>query len=652
MLEALIDIGGKILSDQNMIDSSIVKVNYEDNKGNIKKIIFIDFDTSLKKVNFDSAEMDEDTAYTYLHLGRAGGPNACQYRVTFTNPTSLISEVVSQLREMDLPEDIKDKLGVVTDEFFYDFGENVTPKYRYMLDMYKAEIIEESLSDIYGEFKDAAKPYKEVQSKLQKELQKYLEKSLGAKSKQIGLYSLCIDGEPIPFSDWYKKLVEKSFENVPSNNKDSGDLCCSYCGSTQNCTADLSEMGIKYYTTNQVIFANNFDRKNYSKNMVLCKECKDMLLTGENFIQNSMKGRISKLDVYIIPHIIYSSYDFGRDDMYRLSEKLNQTVNMSNNIESLEKYKGELKALSLAEGEGNRYLINLMFYKKMNQATKILKLIKDIDPGIFEKIGESVNKSLNLFEKHFAPKVINRKNQRGLNQVYYMTPVKLSQQSPAQYQNVLSIYEALFYGRKLGQSEIISNIVKCIKINWFERGDYNVSSQDSRNYIDFKIVDGLFYMMFMENMGNIERGESMDISELNVKENYKNYIKDMGYNEQQASLFLLGCLVGAAGRKQNSRDLDKRQDENKSTGTYKPVLNKLNFNGMDFAKVKRLSNEIFNKLKQEKILMYNEAVFSAHKNLIGLNENKWKYNKDENLYYILSGYAFETMKKREENKNE
>ena len=652
MLEAIIDTGGKILSDQNIIDSNIIKVNYEDNKEIIKKIIFINFDTHQNKLSFDYAEMDEDTVYEYLHLGRSGGPNACQYRVTFTNPVSLISEVVSQLRDKDVPKDIREKLDMIIDEFYYDFGEKVTPKYRFMLDMHKAGIIDESLGDVCEKAKDKAKPFKEVQNNLQKELQKYLEKFTGAKNKQIGLYTLCIDGTPIAFSDWYKKLIEDSFEEVSPNGEENDDLCCSYCGSTKSCTADLSEMSIKYYTTNQVIFANNFDIKNYDKNMVLCKSCKDKLLAGENFIQNNMKGRISKLDVYIIPHIIYSSYDFDREDMLRLSEKLRQTINMSNNIDNLTRYKNELKALNLASGKGNRYLINLVFYKKMNQATKILKLIKDIDPGIFEKIGESVNDSLKLFEKYFAPWITNRKFQRGLNLIYYMTPVKLSQQSPVQYQNVLGIYEALFYGRSVSRREIISNIVSCFKINWFEQGDYNVSAPDSKNYIDFKIADGLFYMVFMENMGNIERGEAMDALSLNIKENYKNFISDMGYDEQKASLFLLGCLVGAVGRKQNSKDAENKQDGNKTSGNYKPVLNKLNFNGMDFAKVKRLSNDIFEKLRQEKILMYNEAVFSAHKNLLGLNENQWKYNKDENLYYILSGYAFETMKKKEETKNE
>ncbi len=646
MLEEIIEIGEKILAEQDIIDSRIIKVNIEDDKGNPKKIVIIDFDTANKKVNFKVKEMDEDTVSQYLNLGRDGGPNANQWYVTFTNSVSLTSEVVSQLAEKEIPADIKEKLNLITDEFYYDFGEDVTPKYRYMLDLYKIGVISESLKEIYEKYKEESKPYKEVQSYLQKEFQKYLEKSKGAKKKQIGLYTLSIDGQAVGSSKWYRDLVKKRFTVQNQNLTDNEKLCCSFCGSKEGCTSNLSEMSIKYYTTNQLIFANNFDRKNYDKNMVLCKSCKDKLLTGEKFVQNHMQGKISKLDVYIIPHIIYSSYEFKQNDLYRLSNKLKQTINTANNIENLKIYKYGLQELDEAAGEGNHYLINLAFYKKMNQATKILKLIKDINPGIFEKIGESINEAQFTFEKYFQL-IPKRKYQRGLNLVYYMTPIRLSQKVPTQYQNVLNIYEALFYGRKLNREEIISNITECLKINWFEQVDYNVSSPNSRDFIDFRISDGLYYMLFLENMGNVERSKIMDVSKLNLKDNYKGYITDMRYDDQQASLFLLGCLVGAVGRSQNSKAAAAD-----NSGTYKPILNKINFNGMDFVKVKRLSNEILNKLRQEKILRYTEAIFSAHKMLMGLNEKNWKYNKDENLYYILSGYAYETMKKREEKKDE
>jgi len=108
----------------------------------------------------------------------------------------------------------------------------------------------------------------------------------------------------------------------------------------------------------------------------------------------------------------------------------------------------------------------------------------------------------------------------------------------------------------------------------------------------------------------------------------------MGYNEQQTSLFLLGNIIGAIGNAQYKRSSDGK----------KPILNKLNFNGMDKSKLVRLSNEIFNKLRQEKILPYNEMIYGKFKELFDKNRDSWNLNKDENLFYILSGYGYCTNK--------
>ena len=76
----------------------------------------------------------------------------------------------------------------------------------------------------------------------------------------------------------------------------------------------------------------------------------------------------------------------------------------------------------------------------------------------------------------------------------------------------------------------------------------------------------------------------------------------------------------------------------------KPILNKINFGGIDKAKLQRLSNDIFGKLDQEKILKNNEIVFQQHKELLDKNFKKWSLNKNENLFYILSGYSYASMK--------
>lgn len=650
MLEAMIEIGEKILRDQDIIESRIKDVSIQDKKGQVRYVAKLNFDIENNSFKVDLEEADSNSVKRYIHLGRDGGPNANQWYVTFTGLNALIAEVVSQLAKMDLPDLVIENLNNVLDNFYYDFGEKITPKYRYMLDINKLGISSEQLPALLQEYQNENKPYKSLLDQLQKELQKYIESKYEIKSNQIALYTLAINGEPIASTPWYKKLLEEKFKEGGEEKKQKVDrlidqATCSFCGSNNNVTSDLRKMNIKYYTTNQNIFASNFDKKNYSKNMVLCQKCYDSLLTSETFIQNQMKARISKLDVYIIPHIVFSTYELTKGDLYYVSDKLIQSINMANNIEHVETYKNELLDLTSNLGEDNYILINIVFYKKMNQATKILKLIKDVNPSILDLIAESVNRTQLWINDYYSEGVANRKMQKGMNLVYYMTPIKLSQQSPAQYQKVLNIYESIFYHRKLNKRLILKNVIDTLKICWFEQPEYNVSGSDSKKYIDFKIMDALFYVGFLEKMGNLERGEGMDITKLNLKDQYISYIEEINYDEQQTALFLLGCMVGAIGRKQNNRN--NKSGGNKDSGTYKPILNKLNFNGMELSKIKRLSNEIPSKMRQEKILIFYERVYQNQKYLLDLNEKNWNYNKDENLYYLLSGYAYETMRKFE-----
>ena len=115
---------------------------------------------------------------------------------------------------------------------------------------------------------------------------------------------------------------------------------------------------------------------------------------------------------------------------------------------------------------------------------------------------------------------------------------------------------------------------------------------------------------------------------------FNDFIKEMRYDEQQTAMFLLGTLIGEIGNVQYGRSEDGN----------KPILNKLNFNGIDRSKIIRLVKDVFNKLNQEKIRKYNELTFFEMKRLLDKNLDNWKLSKDENLFYILSGYSFVTVK--------
>ena len=127
----------------------------------------------------------------------------------------------------------------------------------------------------------------------------------------------------------------------------------------------------------------------------------------------------------------------------------------------------------------------------------------------------------------------------------------------------------------------------------------------------------------------------MDVTNLKLDEELKQYIKEMGYTEEETALFLLGVLMGNIGTAQYNRNRESAR---------KPILNKINFGGIDKPKLQRLSSEVFGKLQQEKILKNNEIVFQQHKELLDKHFKKWSLNKNENLFYILSGYAHASMK--------
>jgi CRISPR-associated protein Csh1 len=94
---------------------------------------------------------------------------------------------------------------------------------------------------------------------------------------------------------------------------------------------------------------------------------------------------------------------------------------------------------------------------------------------------------------------------------------------------------------------------------------------------------------------------------------------------------LLGYLLGEAA---NAQYNDGK--------TSKPILDKLNYQGMDFVKVQRLALEVFEKLKQYKKLSLpmTEAVNACAMHILSKYSTNWPLNHLENVFYIVSGYAY------------
>ncbi len=119
------------------------------------------------------------------------------------------------------------------------------------------------------------------------------------------------------------------------------------------------------------------------------------------------------------------------------------------------------------------------------------------------------------------------------------------------------------------------------------------------------------------------------------------FLNGQGFNEQQQALFFLGNLVNQVGYAQF-----------KAGHKHKPILAKINYQGMSKNDIKRLFLEVFEKLVQYRLLYQNvENDNSKFKELFDRNFNNWQLNDEENVFFLLSGYAY-NMSTEKQNHND
>jgi CRISPR-associated protein Csh1 len=128
----------------------------------------------------------------------------------------------------------------------------------------------------------------------------------------------------------------------------------------------------------------------------------------------------------------------------------------------------------------------------------------------------------------------------------------------------------------------------------------------------------------------LEGGNKMDVNINKLPDNIKNYLNELNFNKKQTSLFLLGTLIGDIGSRQIKYG-------------NKPVLNKINFQGMGIDRIMILFNEIYEKLIQEKMLnTEKETIYSIAHGIFDREKNNWDLKPHENVYYCLAGYSYKT----------
>ena len=675
-------------------------------------VVFLNFNTQTNKIEIDFENVNaggKDSGKEYLWVGNSSG-NKDQIFFTTDNIVYLFTKALPNIKKR-ADGAFKSDLDQILNEFFikedkniiinpskFDFFEEKVQSIKNRLDVIKEDVAAlntkkdindkiKELKSICGELgikcdissKDNLEEVKEkmafkcselmkiIEEKLLKQYEKDILKRIKPQGNKretlltndilstkslsrdnVSIYTVKFNNDLLVHRQEYREIIyyEKIDSLFDINNRNYKNRLtlkgkCSICGKENiSTTSNATNLDFKFYMTDKLGFSSNLDGK-FTKNYNICKECYQCLMIGENFIKNNLSTRIG-LNAYIIPHFIYPLNGL---DLKKFSEYVNTSTNSIVNLDSLKKFQENLERFREYEAEKNNFIINYLFYRPSGQSDfKILKLIKDVPPSRLDFIRRKEQEISNLVDSNYGG---NRSLKADLEGIWRCVPIKKGEKgSYSGFSRYLDIIDAVFSNKRIDYNFLINQFMEVIRIIKFERQGYNIWVND-----DFtnKVLQLNFLLLFFKKLdilGGVDMNDTSNMDIVRVDEllpkdmlDYWNALEI--YNDKcKRALFSLGYLIGEIGNAQSATGHKK-----------KPILNKINFQGMGVEKLVRLSDDVFEKLKQYDILQYNENIYTASKLLMDGNIKQWNLSNQDNVFYILSGYAFSNYLIRKKSKD-
>lgn len=458
----------------------------------------------------------------------------------------------------------------------------------------------------------------------EKDFKQKLKTFLG-KNEDVVFWTIRINGKNIVDYDFYDELIKRK---IIDEKKKEGNIVCYMCGQEkEEYLDDFARFPVKFFINDKVGFSQKLS-DDWSGNFALCVDCYISIFAGEKFILNNLKFNIGGIiDVLLIPEFV-GEIPFTQEKVKEWSELIKDIYNPFSLIdegilkEKLDRYKkyGYLK----------NFLLNYIFYEQNNAQFKIYAIVKDLPSSRIDELRKKFKEyKLRILGKGLQPLA-------GYREIYTLIPLRYSKSDRKiiDKSKIAEIFSAILEGIPLEKEFLIREFWLGAVARFFSNTSYfgikELARQEDRDkeMRQYLLKTHQFLILLKELSLLDTRREEMCLD--NIPEELRSYIDEVGFNEQETALFLLGTLIG---------DIGSRQVRYGS----KPILNKINYQGMPIERLEILFNEVYEKLKHEKLLYpKEELIYETAKHLFDKNRKNWTLKPYENVYFILSGYAYKT----------
>lgn len=603
-------------------------------RNSFKVLVGMNFDTRNKIVSFDlvkSTEQDglsREVLKEFLFIPTEKGARP-QFVITTPKLGYLLSQTMPNLKDFLSDGPLKKKLENVIDIFWVETGKPNDARYGRAVGPDYIKIVQ-VVFDIHSE--DAKKAIAVYSASLEKAVAA----KVNAKPKEL-LYTVKIDGESVAQNPEYRSIVlhknlESAFESTEQQH-------CTTCGKFTDVSTDTTRFLLKFYMTDKINFASYFDAKNYNRAVTLCRDCYRDILVGERWIDANLKTSLGNFQVYLLPQILYSTFE---DELILAKlQNLPDHFNATKNIEQLRARENDIQLYF----QDVPFIFNLLFFRKAQAAFKILTLIKDVPPSRIAGMARAAAFVDDTAEKNTFPSACRF----DLNQIYWLMPMKKKGADHVEYRKLLQTFDNLFNEYPFRPAQLYN--LYCQLAHMHRAGTYHLYQFSKQGQPDWALKSDTLkwnlFLLFLKKLNLFHGGEYMQTTHLEefYPTGLADLFADLQYDPAQQGLALLGYVLGAVANAQYKEGLEN-----------KPVLEKVNYQGMPDEKVIRLFNELFEKIRQYKRhIGYAERWWSAAKQLYESSDRS-RLTANERVFYLLSGYSFHLLgsgtKNNSDNENE
>lgn len=430
------------------------------------------------------------------------------------------------------------------------------------------------------------------------------------------------DGEPI-------KLIEllgfDEFIISKFGTTESGELGIDYVNGSESKEVIGARFSGRYnihkiFQTSSFNYASGFE--SFKNNFQGNTETFAAMDKASEYILDNLQTRIAGISHIIIPN--FMNKDLDEFDLHETELYLDKSSDLLFGYTSLD------ADIDRSLPEVNLFWINYIAFESDGNSFKIINHIKDVNSIYLTKLTELYTQVEIDFKDY-----IGGKFPFNLQSVFNIIPVRDGNKSKVN--PALSLFKDILEQKTVQSENIFNHFIELTLCHWYGRYAAFKNIRQNSSF-DFAIKDAVFkysaliYTLKQLNLLDMGKEASTQTEEqASSKSDYQKRIQEffekMEYAEAEKALFYLGRILSSVAYAQYKKGHES-----------KPVLNKVNYNGMDADAIVRLSLDLREKTRQYNIHDKTEWNFSEF--VDRFNEKDWLLSKEQNVFYLMAGYSF------------